>query len=242
MELNKVYHIDCMKGFDMIDDNSIDLVLTDPPYNVKLKQSINLEGRKALYKDFDEMDWDKLSIKDLYDAVFPQLDRIVKENGSVLMFCRLEWITYLIDSAKDNNFDVKATIVWHKLNPVPQVRKRNYLSSLEAIIWLARWDQCLFKFNFKSQNEMHNFFEYPICQGKERSSHPTQKPLELIRKLLKIHSDKGDVVIDPFLGSGTTAVACKQLERKYIGFEINEDYLKIAKDRLNRQVSLSKWI
>lgn len=238
MDINKIYCMDCFDGLPQIDDKSIDLVLTDPPYNVKLKQSINLKGRKAMYKDFDDMDWDKLNIKKLYDAVFPEFDRIVKGNGSVLMFCRLEWITYLIDSAKDNNFDVKATIIWHKTNPVPQVRKRNYLSSVEAIVWVARWDndKCLFKFNFKTQNEMHNFFEGPICQGPERTQHPTQKPLYLIKWLIENHSDRGDIILDPFIGSGSTAVASKLTYRNFIGFELDENYVKIANNRLSNEM------
>lgn len=226
--------MDCFEGMKQIDDNSIDLVLTDPPYSVKLKQSINLKGRKALYDDFKTMDWDNLDISDMYDLIFPHLDRVVKENGSVLMFCRVEYITYLIDSAKKNNFDVKATIIWHKTNPVPQIRKRNYLSSIEAIVWLARWkeDKCLFKFNFTTQKHMHNYVDMPICQGDR--IHPTQKPIKLIMWLLERHSDENDVVLDPFIGSGTTAIACKKLHRKFIGFEINKDYVDFANEKLER--------
>jgi len=233
--LNKIHRIDCFKGFSFIPDNSIDLILTDPPYNIKLKDTIELEG-KTIYKNLSQMEWDKVNIKELYDRLFPYLDRIVKPDGSVLMFCRLENVTYLIDSAKKNNFDVKATIIWHKTNPVPQIRKRNYRSSTEAIVWVARWhdDKCLFKFNFKSQREMHNFIEHPLCNGKERTAHPTQKPLKIIRDLVEKHSNRDDVVLDPFMGSGTTAVACKLTGRKFIGFELNEEYMKMAEKRLGK--------
>jgi site-specific DNA-methyltransferase (adenine-specific)/modification methylase len=235
IELNRIYQMDCLDGLKEIEDKCINLTLTDPPYNVKLKSSISLTGRKAMYEDFNKMDWDKLNIRELYDSVFPHLDRITKSDGSVLMFCRLEWITYLIESANKNNFDVKATIIWHKTNPMPQVRKRNYLSSTEAIVWVARWDKdkCLFKFNFGTQNDMHNFFESPICMGLERTEHPTQKPLDLIKKLLEIHSDRGDLILDPFIGSGTTAVACKLTGRRFIGFELEKEYIDIANRRLN---------
>ena len=119
---------------------------------------------------------------------------------------------------------------------MPQVRKKNYLSSIELILWVARYaEKCPFTFNFEGQNEMHNFLEYPICSGAERTAHPTQKPLALIGKLVRIHSNKGDVILDPFLGSGTTAVAAKKLGRNYIGIEINPDYVKIAEERLKRE-------
>lgn len=234
MEMNKIYQMDCFDGMKSLEDKTVDLVLTDPPYNVKLKEQISLKGRKALYKDFDEMDWDKLNIKEMYEKLFRELDRIVKADGSAIIFCRIEWITHCIEAAQKNNFDVKATIIWHKVNPTPQVRKRNYLSSIETIVWLARWDKdkCLFKFNFKGQNEMHNFVEMPICQGNERTEHPTQKPLKLMQRFVRIHSNKDDLILDPFTGSGTTAVASKRLGRNYIGFELNPKYVKIANERL----------
>lgn len=234
IDINKIHHMDCFDGLSLISDKMVDLVLTDPPYKVKLKDSIDLKNRKAVYKDFEQMGWDDINIKDLYERLFPHFDRIVKKDGSVLIFCRLEWITYVIESAIKNNFDVKSTIIWHKTNPVPQIRKRSYLSACEAVIWLARWDKdkCLFKFNFKTQKEMHNFFEFPICQSPERTQHPTQKPLKIIYNLLCIHSDKGDTIIDPFSGSGTTPVACKILDRNFICFEKNEDYVNISNKRL----------
>ena len=235
IDLNKIYQMDCFDGFDLIDDSSIDLVLTDPPYNVKLKDSIKLVGRKkAVYRDFKQMDWDKTDMRKMYDELFPHFDRIVKENGSVIMFCKVDYISYVIDSAKKNNFDSKASIIWHKPNPVIQVRKRNYLSSIEGIVWVARWheDKCLFKFNFTTQNDMHNFIECPICQAPERTEHPTQKPLKIIRKLVKTHTDVDDTVLDPFIGSGTTAVACKMTGRNFIGFELDKKYVDISNNRL----------
>ena len=233
--INKIIQGDALEIMKGIPDNSIDLVLTDPPYELEWRQSINFKNRKSMFHHKEETQkWDK-GVKELYPALFKEFDRIVKYTGSVLIFTRAEYITWALEAGKANHFDSKATIVWHKTNPIPQVRKKNYLSSIEMILWLARYDKkkCPFTFNFSTQKEMHNFIETPICGGKERTSHPTQKPLQLIEKLLSVHSNENDLVLDPFLGSGTTAVACKLMKRNYIGIELNSEYVKIAEARIN---------
>jgi site-specific DNA-methyltransferase (adenine-specific)/modification methylase len=231
---------DCLKVLKKLPDESVDLVLTDPPYQLKFKQPIELHGRKAMYKPFEEMEWDKTNVKELYEKLFPEFDRIIKENGSIIIFVRTEWITYCIESALKNNFDIKATITWHKTNPIPQVRKKNYLSATESILWFARWfpDKIKFKLNFKKQKEMHNFIEMPLCQGKERTEHPTQKPEKLIKYFMENHSDKNDTILDCFLGSGTTMKVARDLKRNCIGIEINPKYIKTIKKRLNWGSSL----
>jgi len=165
---------------------------------------------------------------------------IVKDNGSIIIFAKTELVTWIMEVGLVNNFDYKATINYVKSNPVPQVRKKNYCSSFETICWLVRWNdkKCNFTFNFKSQKEMHNFIVMPICSGNERTKHPTQKPLKLISHLLEIHSNKKDIILDCFMGSGTTAVACKQLGRNFIGCDISEEYVKIANKRLAQETLL----
>lgn len=238
--INKVIQGDCLEIIKQIPDKSVDLILTDPPYELDWRQSINFKNRKSMFHHKEETQkWD-LGVKELYKYIFKEFDRIVKDNGSVILFTRSEFITYAVDEAKKNNFDSKATIVWHKTNPIPQVRKKNYLSSIETIWWCARFNEkkCDFTFNFLTQNEMHNFFEFPLCGGDERSEHPTQKPLKLMEKLVKIHSNKDDLILDPFLGSGTTAVAAKNLHRNFIGIEKEAKYCEIARQRLRQGVLL----
>lgn len=237
LQINSIFLMDAFEFLKQIDDK-LDLVLTDPPYNIRWKQQIELHGRKVMYHAFDELTgengWDKVDIKKLYEFLFKEFDRIIKDNGSVIIFLRNEWITYCLEAGKQNNFDVKASLFWKKNNPVPQIRKKNYLSSVETIVWLARWndDFCDFTFNFKTQKEMHNFIEMPLCQGNERTEHPTQKPLDLIKYLLEVHSNRGDLICDPFVGSGTTAVACQHLGRNYICSDNKPEYIEIAKERL----------
>ena len=239
LETNKIYNLDALEFLKQLDGKSVDLILTDPPYNIRWKQQIELHGRKVMYHNFDELagenGWDVVDTKELYDTLFKEFDRVVKDNGSVIIFVRNEWITNCIDAGKKYKFDVKASIYWHKTNPVPQIRKKNYLSSVETIVWLARWndDFCNFTFNFGMQKEMHNFIQMPLCGGDERSLHPTQKPLKLIRNFIKIHSNENDLICDPFIGSGTTAVASIMENRNYIGCDNNESYFKIAQKRID---------
>ena len=226
---------DCLEEMKKIEDKTIDLVLTDPPYQLDWRQSIHFKNRKAMYHHKEETQkWD-IGVKELYKFLFKEFDRIVKYEGSIVLFTRSEFITWAIDEAKQNNFDNKATIIWHITNPMPQVRKKNYLSSVQTILWVARYDEkkCPFTFNFKTQNEMHNFIEMPICSGKERTNHPTQKPLKLISYLLENHSNPNDLIIDPFMGSGTTGVAAKELGRNFIGIEIHKPYFDIAERRIS---------
>jgi len=238
----KIINGDAFKYLKDVKEKSINLILTDPPYQLKFKNPIDLHGRKAFYDSLQDMNWDKLNIRKFYKKIFPLFDKILKEDGSILVFVRTEWITYAIDEAERNGFKIKATITWHKTNPVPQVRKKNYLSSTESILWFSRWnkEKIIFTFNFKKQKEMHNFVEFPICSGKERTKHPTQKPLKLIEHLLEIHSNKGDVVLDCFAGSGTTGEACLKLGRNCILIENNKEYLKILNRRIKPLLEQTK--
>ena len=242
VETNKVILGNCIEELKKFPDNSVDAIITDPPYQLKFKQPIELPGRKAMYKSLENMNWDKLNIKELYQKLFPDFNRILKQKGSIIIFVRTEWITYCIDEAERNGFKIKATITWHKTNPVPQVRKKNYLSSTESILWFSRWNEekIDFTFNFKKQKEMHNFVEFPICSGNVRTEHPTQKPLELMERLIEIHTNEGDIILDPFLGSGTTAVACLKTNRQFIGIEKEADYVKIATARLKPYLEQEK--
>lgn len=236
LPINQIIQGDCLKILRTFPDKCIDLILTDPPYNIWWKQEIELHGRKNIYHNKEIKEWDAVNLKKLYKTIFPIFDRILKDNGSIVMFTSQEGVGYAKDIGKKHNLDMKSMMIWRKTNPIPQIRKKNYLSSFECMVWLARWndDFCNFTFNFLTQNEMHNVFEFPICSGAERTAHPTQKPLELIKKLVYIHSNENDLILDPFCGSGTTCVAAKMLKRNYIGIEINPDYVRIAQERIQK--------
>ena len=123
-------------------------------------------------------------------------------------------------------------MVWHKTNPVPNIRKSSFLNSCELIVCL--WNKG-HTWNFTKQNEMHNFIESPICMGTERlknPKHPTQKPVKILKHIIKIASNPNDVVLDMFMGVGSTGVAAKMLDRRFIGIEIDEEYFNAAKKRI----------
>jgi len=129
-------------------------------------------------------------------------------------------------------FQFRKVIHWHKTNPFPAIYTRKmYSNSMEMLVHFSKGSPKTW--NNKHVNEMHNFIQSPICMGKERSKHKTQKPLKVCLPFIEISSNEDDLVLDPFMGSGSTAVACKMLNRKYIGYELSEDFFHIANSRLD---------
>jgi site-specific DNA-methyltransferase (adenine-specific)/modification methylase len=234
---------DCLKVLPTLPDNSVDLVLTDPPYNIDFEKYNSLTDRGRHFHYTEELKWNTCDLKEISKVLFGEFDRIVKESGSVIIFAPQEWAYYYYEPAIKNNFDFKCQIIWIKDNPIPQIRHKNYRSAHENIIWFARKkEKCPFTFNFTTQQEMKNVFNTPSLTSKENLGHPTQKPEKVIERLMKVHSNKGDTVLDPFLGSGTTMKVARDLKRSCIGIEINPKYIEICKKRLNWGSSLSDKI
>jgi len=242
--MNKIICGDCLEELKKLSDNSVDAIITDPPYNWSHKNKIDriafkkgsIKRRKSVDMDFGEWDYQtEKQLEEFTDKWIKECMRILKQTGSIYVFYSKEEIIFLKRAIEKYGGYWKSEIIWHKTNPTPNFRKRSYISSIEAIGFAVK-EKGSFKFNFKQQKEMHNFLESGICQGKERTKHPTQKPLWIIKKFIEISSEEGDIVLDCFIGSGTTAIACKQLKRKYIGFEINKEYVDIANKRLNQEV------
>ncbi len=224
----KIYTDDSLNRIKKLPDNSVDLIFTDPPYNLSPYSTGNMKftWRKEINndlahwdKDFDPSEW------------LTEFKRILKPTGNILAFTSYNLIGRWHD-AFDSEFDTFQYIVWHKTNPVPKFRKAGFLNSCEMIV--ACWNRG-HKWNFGKQNEMHNFYEGPICMGTERVKnpvHPTQKPVKLLSHFIKIATNPGDVVFDPFMGVGSTGVATVQAGRKFIGIDIDEAYVKAAEKRL----------
>ena len=240
---HKLYFGDCNKIMNEFNAEIIDLILVDPPYNTANKNTKFLKGRKALSKDFGE--WDYFDNPDYLQFTRRWISnavRVLKQSGNFLVFCKLEYISDIKRIYESYGLYHHATIRWHKTNPAPQVRKTGFLSSCEAILWAVKgFDEkkVPYTFNFKSQKEMHNFIESPICMGSERTKHPTQKPEKIIRHLLEIFSNPGDVVLDPFAGSGTTTAVAIKLGRNSISIENNKEYFEIMKKRLRIDENLA---
>lgn len=224
-----IYNIDCFHFIKTIPDNSVDLILTDPPYNIAKYSTgnIHIPGREALNNDIAHWDTINLDPKKLIE----DFKRILKPKGNIFVFTSYNQIGKWHD-AFDNEFDTFQFFIWHKTNPAPKIYKNGFLNSCEMIICM--WNKG-HNWNFSKQTEMHNFFESPICMRPERLTlpkHPAQKPVKLLKHLISIASNEGDVIFDPFMGVGSTGVAALELGRKFGGCEIDEAYFKASENRL----------
>lgn len=238
-----IYHGDCM---DILPElPKVDLVLTDPPYNISNKNdnrdrskynSPIMRRESPLCYDFGE--WDNMERDDFLsftrDWLLKSCD-LIREGGTIISFFNKEDISFLGWEAKNKNFRTRVIFTWCKSNPTPSFRKVNYLSSTE-FIWIGSKGDTPWTFNFKTQKEMLNYFITSNSSGYGETEHPTEKPITLLIHLLEIHSNDNHSILDPFMGSGTTLVAAKQLNRKAIGIEIEEKYCEIAVKRLQQGV------
>lgn len=218
-------------------NSKVDAVIVDPPYNTANKNTKVLKGRKTRSSDFGK--WDYFTDSDyLYftENWLKLVKPILKENGNLLIFSKLEYVSDIKRIYEKLGFKHHGTIIWHKTNPAPQIRKTGFLSSCEAILWATNGfdnSKISYTFNFSKQNEMHNFIETPICMGKERTAHPTQKPKRVLSHLIKIFTKEEDWILDCFAGSGTTAEAANELKRNSINIEADKGYFDLMKKRLS---------
>ena len=229
-----VLRADSREIIKRIPDNSIDFILTDPPYNLGKHSTGNipLPGRTAMNNDVAEWDMVDFNPEEWAD----EFVRILKPTGNLFIFTSYNqlgrWYNCL-----DHKFDTSNFMIWHKTNPAPKIFKAGFLNSCEMIF--TCWNK-KHTWNFISQAEMHNFIESPICMRPERLSnpkHPTQKPIGILKKLINIASNEGDIIFDPFMGVGSTGVAALELNRKFIGVEIDKEYFMAAKKRIDEKLS-----
>jgi DNA modification methylase len=245
MELNKIYNMDAIEGLKQLEDNSIDAIITDPPYNIsqdgKMLYRNNLNAKSfrsdsSIKLDFGE--WDKMAENDFYDFTeswFRECARVLKPKGWFFSFFSRERIGYFSDPRNglfsQYGFKTRTIIAWHKTNPPPSFRKVNFLSATEFIVVGSKGGSKIP--NFLKQVEMHNFFETPNGSSYKETTHPTEKPVSLTEWLAKVSTNEGEVIMDPFMGSGTTAISAIFLNRSFIGFEREKEYFEIANARIN---------
>lgn len=216
----------------------IDAIIVDPPYNTANKNTKVLKGRKTRSSDFGK--WDYFTDNDYLNFTENWLELAspsLKENGNLLIFSKLEYVSDIRRIYEKLGFKHHGTIIWHKTNPAPQIRKNGFLSSCEAILWATNGfdnKKISYTFNFSKQNEMHNFIQTPICMGNERTAHPTQKPKKVISHLIKVFTNENDLILDCFAGSGTLAEAADESKRNSINIENDANYFKIMKERLKK--------
>jgi len=238
--LSKIACGDCLKFLQEIPDKSVDLVLTDPPYNLGLfmhKRGTNIKGMRDHH--FAYSGWDNLEFEEwckLMQKFFVQCGRVLKDKGALLMFMSIMKVETIINEALDAGFYYKTVGIWHKTNPMPRNMNLHFVNSTESWLYFINHGTTG---TFNNEGKpVHDFIETATISKSEHdlSKHPTQKPVKLLEHFVKLLSNKGDVVLDPFMGSGSTGVATEHLNRKFIGIELNEEYCNIAKQRIKEKL------
>lgn len=239
LELNKIYIGDCLELMQLLPDKSIDFICTDIEYLVSRETGFecNSAENEHYSKKYGKTgiefgDWDKKENATPLDLYAKECFRVLKNGGVFLTFYdhwKAESLKNTFEAAK---FNQPRCGSWNKTNPVPKNSKVNILTNGKEYFYSFVKDK---KPTYNNQYWNGDFFfQYPICSGKERTAHPTQKPVELIEDIIKIYSNESDIVLDTHLGSGTTAEACVKTGRLYIGMEKDKQSFDIAVNRLEK--------
>lgn len=223
LEINKIYNEDCMQGIKNIDDKSIDLVITDPPYKFENQgggfYNKNISTQRSYLDSLKKINCCEFNPKEFLNIIKPKLKKFYG-----YFFCNKSLVEDYIAFARENKyyFDI---LVIAKSNPIPTYNN-HHLSDLEYVIMIREKGTYFSK--HKEINDYRKFYLTNCKKGK----HPAEKPLELIDRYIRVSSKEGDIVLDPFIGSGTTAISCINLNRNYIGFEIDTKYYNISNERI----------
>ena len=246
--LDTILKGDCVATLQKLPANSVDLIFADPPYNLQLDGELTRPDQSRV--DAVDDDWDKFSSFAAYDAFtrawLLACRRVLKPNGTIWVIGSYHNIFRVGAILQDLDFWILNDVIWRKTNPMPNFRGRRFQNAHETMIWASREaDNKKYTFNYdalKVGNEdlqMRSDWLFPLCTGSERLKgddgrkvHPTQKPEALLHRLITASSKPGDVVLDPFFGTGTTGAVAKRLGRHFVGVERDPDYIAAAERRL----------
>jgi modification methylase len=248
LPLNRILAGDCVASLRALPPASIDLIFADPPYNLQLEG--DLHRPDASLVDAVDDDWDKFSSFADYDAFcrdwLTECRRVLKPNGTIFVIGSYHNIFRVGALMQDLGFWLLNDIIWRKANPMPNFRGRRFTNAHETLIWASRdADAKKYTFNYealKAGNEdvqVRSDWYFPLCTGAERlkdedgaKAHPTQKPEALLARIILAASQAGDVVLDPFFGTGTTGAVAKRYGRRFIGLERDARYIRAASARI----------
>jgi modification methylase len=249
LPLNTIVAGDCIEVMNSLPENSVDLVFADPPYNLQLKGQLHRPDNSMVDAVDDE--WDQFSSFAAYDAFtrdwLKAARRILKPNGAIWVIGSYHNIFRVGAALQDAGYWILNDVVWRKSNPMPNFRGKRFTNAHETMIWASKSEGAKYTFNYealKALNEgiqMRSDWVLPICTGHERlkdangdKAHPTQKPESLLHRVLVGSTNPGDVILDPFFGTGTTGAVAKMLGRDFIGIEREAAYREVAEKRISR--------
>ncbi len=248
LPLNKVLVGNCIETMESLPEGSVDMIFADPPYNLQLKGDLHRPNNTKV--DAVDDDWDQFESFQAYDEFSKRwlkaARRLLKPDGTLWVIGSYHNIFRVGSILQDLGFWMLNDVIWRKTNPMPNFRGRRFTNAHETLIWVAKDKEARYRFNYeamKSLNDdlqMRSDWTLPICSGGERlkndgvKAHPTQKPESLLYRVVLSSTQPGDVILDPFFGTGTTGAVAKKLGRNWIGLDQDKDYAEMAERRINR--------
>ena len=249
LPLNQILEGDCIAAMNRLPAGSIDLIFADPPYNLQLKGDLHRPDNSLV--DAVDDHWDQFASFAAYDKFthdwLAAARRLLKPDGAIWVIGSYHNIFRVGAALQDQGFWVLNDVVWRKSNPMPNFRGKRLTNAHETLIWASKEQASKYTFNYEALKalndgvQMRSDWVLPICTGHERlkndagdKAHPTQKPESLLHRILLATTNPGDVVLDPFFGTGTTGAVAKMLGRDFIGIEREAAYRKVAAERLAR--------
>ncbi len=249
LPLNQILDGDCIEQMNALPAGSIDLIFADPPYNLQLKGDLHRPDNSKV--DAVDDHWDQFSSFAAYDKFTREwlaaAKRLLKPNGAIWVIGSYHNIFRVGSALQDQGYWMLNDVVWRKSNPMPNFRGKRLTNAHETLIWASRDEDSKYTFNYEALKELNDGVQMrsdwvlPICTGHERlkdengdKAHPTQKPESLLHRVLIATTNPGDVVLDPFFGTGTTGAVAKMLGRDFIGIEREDAYRKVAAERISR--------
>ena len=254
LPLGRILPGDCIEAMRSLPAASVDLVFADPPYNLQLGGELNRPDGSHVDAVTDH--WDRFDSFAAYDTFtrewLAEARRVLKPDGALWVIGSYHNIFRVGTLLQDLGFWILNDIVWRKANPMPNFRGTRFTNAHETLIWASMGEKARYHFNYRAMKtlndelQMRSDWVIPICGGQERlkenghKAHPTQKPEALLYRVLLATTEPGDVVLDPFFGTGTTGAVAKRLGRQWIGCEREEDYRRVALKRIEKELPLDE--
>jgi len=254
LPLGRILPGDCIAAMRTLPDKCVDLVFADPPYNLQLGGELNRPD--GSHVDAVTNDWDRFASFAEYDAFtrdwLTECRRVLKPDGALWVIGSYHNIYRVGAILQDLGFWILNDIIWRKSNPMPNFRGTRFTNAHETLLWASMGEKARYHFNYRAMKtlndelQMRSDWVIPLCGGPERlkqdghKAHPTQKPEALLYRILLATTEQGDVVLDPFFGTGTTGAVARRLRRQWIGCEREDDYRKLALERIEAALPLDE--